>query len=201
MPHAIASSATTFTALRRVSRLLLAASAAALVTTACGGGGDDYPALQRVDTAKMQVTVATLPAEMLVPGVGVLVRTPKGDFKSYHGTTMYKGSTPTGPNQRMRVGSVTKTWTGTVILHQVQEGLLKLADPIAKYVAGVPKGDEITIEQLLMMRSGLFNYTITVEFNQALVDNPQRVRARAKRSRWPSCTTRNSIAALVNCSD
>ena len=175
MTRASTCSATPVNPLRRISRLLLAASAAALVTSACGDGGDDYPAVQRIDATKMQSTVSTLAAEMLVPGAVVLVRTPKGDFSYNYGATAYKGSTPPNADLHMRVGSVTKTWTGTVILQQVQERLLKLSDPISKYIAGVPKGDQITIEMLLMMRSGLLNYSTTVAFNQALDDNPTRV--------------------------
>ena len=171
MKHASKSIAHRFTA----TQLLLAASTVVLVTTACGGNNDDYPALNEIDSTKMQATVATMAAQMLVPGAVVLVRTPKGDFSYNYGATTYKGSTPPHADLHMRVGSVTKTWTGTVILQQVQDGLLKLSDPISKYIAGVPKGDQITIEMLLTMRSGLLNYSTTVAFNQAIDDNPTRV--------------------------
>lgn len=171
MKHASKSIAHRFTA----TQLLLAASTVVLVTTACGGNNDDYPALNEIDSTKMQATVATMAAQMLVPGAVVLVRTPKGDFSYNYGATTYKGSTLPTADMHMRIGSVTKTWTGTVILQQVQEGLLKLSDPIGKYIAGVPKGDQITIEMLLMMRSGLLNYSTSLEFNQALDDSPTRV--------------------------
>ena len=157
-------------------RLLLAAGATALVSVACGGGGDDdHPALQTIDSSRLQALVGGIVTEQLVPGAVVLLRTPKGDFTSFTGTNSYRGTAPTSADQHIRVGSVTKTWTGTVILQQVQEGLLQLSDPIAKYVDGVPKGEQITIEQLLLMRSGLFNYSTTVAFNQALDDEPARV--------------------------
>jgi D-alanyl-D-alanine carboxypeptidase len=169
-------SATTSRSSRHAVRLLLAVSAAALVTTACGGGDDDdYPALNPINPTAMQATVSTMAADMLVPGVVVLLRTPKGDFSYNYGATTYKGSTPPTADTHMRVGSVTKTWTGTVILQQVQEGLLKLSDPIGKYIAGVPQGDKITIDMMLSMRSGLLNYTSSVAFNQALDDTPTRV--------------------------
>lgn len=164
-------------ALRR--RLLLAAGTSALVSVACGGGDDDKdadpPALQPIDSNRLRATVADTARDQLVPGVVVLLRTPQGDFTSLYGVNRYRGSTPTSADQHFRVGSVTKTWTSTVILQQVQEGLLQLSDPIGKYIAGVPKGEQITIEQLLLMRSGLFNYSTTVAFNQALDDAPARV--------------------------
>src|SRR5437762_1520206 len=49
--------------------------------------------------------------------------------------------------------------TSTMILQLAQEGKLRLSDPVSKYVAGVPNGDQITIARLLKMRSGLVDYT------------------------------------------
>ena len=69
-----------------------------------------------------------------------------------------------------RVGSNTKTMTATVILQLVQEGRLRLDDPVSAYYSGVPNGDTITIAQLLDMRSGLPNYT----YDPAFVQQPQK---------------------------
>ncbi len=161
--------------LRRAGGLLLAATAA-VVVPACGGdSGVDYPALRPIDTAALQTLVETRSKDMLVPGTVVILQTPKGNFTSTYGVTTYQGSTPTSVDQHMRVGSVTKTWTGTVILQQVQDGLLKLDDPVSKYRPDVPNGDNITIEQLLNMRSGLYNYSTLRQFNQTLDDEPQKV--------------------------
>jgi D-alanyl-D-alanine carboxypeptidase len=78
-------------------------------------------------------------------------------------------------HQHVRVGSNTKTWTGTVILQLVQEGKLRLDDPVSKYRPDVPNGANITIEQLLAMRSGLYNYAESRELNLALDQQPQKV--------------------------
>src|SRR5437763_3143516 len=48
--------------------------------------------------------------------------------------------------------------TSAMILQLAQEGKLRLSDPVSKYVAGVPNGDQITIARLLKMRSGLVDY-------------------------------------------
>jgi len=144
-----------------------------LQQAAHGAGGSDA-ALQAVDTAAMQRTVETLAKDMQVPGAVVIVKTPKGDFSTAYGVTTYKGSTPTAFDQKIRVGSVTKSWVGTVILQQVQEGKLALTDPVAKHWPGVPNGDRITIEQLLSMRSHLPNYTELLALNKALDDEPRK---------------------------
>ncbi len=49
-----------------------------------------------------------------------------------------------------------------------QESKLSLDDPVSKYVPGVPNGDNITIAELLEMRSGLYNYTNAPEFSASL---------------------------------
>jgi D-alanyl-D-alanine carboxypeptidase len=65
--------------------------------------------------------------------------------------------------------------TGTVVLQLVQEGKLALDDPVSKYHVGVPNGDNITITQLLNMRSGLQDYTGLPTFGEMLDANPERV--------------------------
>src|SRR5262249_12396031 len=74
-----------------------------------------------------------------------------------------------------RIASNTKTTTAAVIVLLVQEGKLRFNDPISKYVSGVPNGDNITISELLKMRSGLFNYTSAPELAESLDHDPARV--------------------------
>ncbi|MDU0290873.1 serine hydrolase domain-containing protein [Saccharothrix longispora] len=57
-----------------------------------------------------------------------------------------------------RIGSVTKTFVATVVLQLVDEGRVRLDDPVGRYVAGVPKGDLITVRQVLNHTSGLYDY-------------------------------------------
>jgi Tol biopolymer transport system component len=62
--------------------------------------------------------------------------------------------------QRFRVGSVTKTFTATIVLQLVQEGALRLDSTLHDHLPGVvPRGDEITLRHLLSHRSGLVNIT------------------------------------------
>ena len=133
------------------------------------------PALLPLDRAGMRDTVARLAKDMLVPGAVVLLSTPNGEFRQTYGVTSYRGSTPTNFDQYLRIGSNTKTCTGTVILQMVQEGKLRLDDPVAKYRPDVPHGANITVEQLLTMRSGLYNYSESLELNRALDEQPQKI--------------------------
>ena len=169
----------------RATRTALTVCATAFASVACGGSDTQASALKPVDTSAMQGTVASMSKDMLVPGAIVILKTPSGTYTVRYGVTTYKGNAATDFAQHLRVGSNTKTWTGTVILQQVQDGLLKLDDRVSKYRPDVPNGQNITIEQLLNMRSGLPNYSTLDEFNQALDDAPLRV--------W----TQNELLALA----
>lgn len=70
------------------------------------------------------------------------------------------GAARPAADRRFRVGSVTKTFTAAIVLQLVEEDALRLDDTLADHLAGVvPRGDEITIRQLLLHRSGLTNFT------------------------------------------
>jgi D-alanyl-D-alanine carboxypeptidase len=65
--------------------------------------------------------------------------------------------------------------TAAVIVLLAQEGKLRFEDPVSKYVSGVPNGDDITIGELLKMRSGLPSYTEAPELTESLDLDPARV--------------------------
>lgn len=82
---------------------------------------------------------------------------------------------PMRRDDHMRIGSITKTFTGTAVLQLVDEGKVKLDNPISDYLPGVPNGAAITVRQLMQMRSGRYNYSDDAAFNESLDKNPQRV--------------------------
>jgi hypothetical protein len=65
--------------------------------------------------------------------------------------------------------------TAAVIMQLAQEGKLGLNDSVTKYVADVPNGANITIAELLEMRSGLYNYTNAPEVAESLDSDPSKV--------------------------
>lgn len=69
--------------------------------------------------------------DTLTPGAVVLVRSPElGDWTATFGTRALGSADPVTLADHVRIGSNTKTWTGTVILQLVQEGKLTLDDPV-----------------------------------------------------------------------
>ena len=62
-------------------------------------------------------------------------------------------------NTKYRVGSISKVFTSTLVFMAIDEGKIKLDDPLEKYIKDFPKGDEITISQMLNHHSGIYNFT------------------------------------------
>ncbi len=60
---------------------------------------------------------------------------------------------------KFRIGSITKTFTATVILQLVDEGKIHLNTLLEEYFPEIPNANVITIEHLLYHRSGLYNIT------------------------------------------
>jgi D-alanyl-D-alanine carboxypeptidase len=69
-----------------------------------------------------------------------------------------RGGRPS-PHGYFRIGSVTKTFVATVVLQLVDEGKVRLDDPIEAHLPGlVPGGEQITVRQLLNHVSHLYDY-------------------------------------------
>ena len=64
--------------------------------------------------------------------------------------------------------------TAALIVLLAQDGKLQFSDPVSTYVPDVPNGENITIAELLKMRSGLYNYTNAPEFAATLDADPTK---------------------------
>jgi D-alanyl-D-alanine carboxypeptidase len=115
--------------------------------------------------SRLNAAIEARIAQMGIPGAIVALSIP-GEIE--YAKAFGVGDTATGEpmlvNDFTRIGSVTKTFTGTAILQLVDQGKISLSDPISRYVDGVPFGDVITLDLLGRMRSGLPDYTQTDEF-------------------------------------
>ncbi len=124
----------------------------------------------------LQPKVAAKMREMRVPGVIILVDVPgQGTWQTSMGVGNIDTNTPIHTTDHMRIGSVTKTFTATVVLQLVDEHKLGLDDPLEKYVPQVPNSPNITVRQLLNMTSGLFNMTEDDGLNRAMDAQPKKV--------------------------
>ncbi|QQN86454.1 beta-lactamase family protein (plasmid) [Bacillus toyonensis] len=103
---------------------------------------------------------------------GILAKTSEdGKTWSYAaGVADLRTQKPMETDFRFRIGSVTKTFTATVVFQLAEENRLNLDDSIEKWFPGVIQGNgyddkQITIRQLLNHTSGIANYTMSKDFN------------------------------------
>lgn len=70
------------------------------------------------------------------------------------------------PQTKFRIGSLTKGFTAVAIMQLVENKKLKLDDKLIKFIPDYPRGEEITIQHLLNMTSGIPNHTELDDFNK-----------------------------------
>lgn len=128
-------------------------------TTTATGVAPKNDALKTIDAKAFQAVVDGAAAKLKVPGAMVLLRTPQGEFTAPYGTTQLGAQTPPTADTHFRIASNTKTMTAALIVLLAQDGKLRFTDPVSAYIPDVPDGENITVAQLLKMRSGLYGYT------------------------------------------
>ena len=70
-----------------------------------------------------------------------------------------------------RIGSVTKTFTATLIFQLIEANKLSLDTKLSTFYPDLPQADRISIQQLLSHRSGLFNFTNAPDY-KSWMTNP-----------------------------
>ncbi|MHC3004025.1 serine hydrolase domain-containing protein [Gordonia sp. GN26] len=119
--------------------------------------------------ARLDDAITARIAQMGIPGAIVSLSIPgRTEYVKGFGVASPTVPVPLTPDFHFRTGSVTKTFTGTAILQLAERGLVDLDAPVSRYISGVPHGDEITIDMLGRMRSGLAEFAGTEQFVTAL---------------------------------
>ncbi|MEO6826531.1 MAG: serine hydrolase domain-containing protein [Microbacteriaceae bacterium] len=126
-----------------------------------------------VSTVDAAVT-ATMP-QSATPGAVVAIRSPQGTWIKAYGVADPATGAAMTDDVYQRVGSVTKTFTGTLVLQLAQQGKLSLDDTISQYLSGIPNGSTVTIRQLLDMTSGLASYTLDSAWQKTFFAQPEKV--------------------------
>ena len=123
---------------------LVAVSVALVVATLLATQGADSP-------SSLEASADELVA-IGVPGILVRLR----DGEDVHAL----GRGEASPNDRFRVGSVTKSMVAALALTLVDTGALALDDPVSRHVPGLLRdGHRVTVRDLLAHTAGLYDYT------------------------------------------
>lgn len=142
-----------------VAALALAAPAVAAAPAAASAGGD-----HRATRKAMDANV-----EDGVVGIAAQAKDERGVWKATSGVGDLDTGKPRSAHDHFRVGSITKTFTATVLLQLAAEGRLSLDDKVEKWLPGVVRGKghdgrKITLRQLLNHTSGIAEYTSDEQF-------------------------------------
>jgi len=128
--------------------------------------------LGKSNEAKLESALSKAFAKTKAPGAIAGVWIGGKGWTAVRGSTMEgKQVTPT-VTDHTRIGSVTKTFTGTVILQLVDEGKLKLDQSIAKWFPTAPEASKITIRELGNMSSGINTYTADEAITARYLEHP-----------------------------
>jgi D-alanyl-D-alanine carboxypeptidase len=98
-----------------------------------------------------------------------------GSWESVIGAADWDSGAEYTPDMHQRIGSITKTFTGVLILQLVDEGLISLDDTVDEWFDGVTYGDQITLRQMLSMTSGIASYTLSTQWQSEYFAEPERV--------------------------
>lgn len=119
----------------------------------------DLTLKERLDTRLAALTGETSHA------VAVLIaRDGKVAYQGAFGMADIEQKTPATIDTVFRIGSVSKQFTASAILHLADQGKLSLTDPLSKFFPDFPNGASIPLHQLLTHTSGIHSYTSKPDF-------------------------------------
>lgn len=133
-----------------------------IISTACKKGEQNFGSVivRGVALHPIEAELERL-VEAGLPGAFVSIEEADGSTRFYTaGFADLQTRQRMSPEQHYRVGSTTKTFTAVVLLQLIAEGKLTLSDTLRERLPdlGMPNADVMTIEHLLRMRSGLFDF-------------------------------------------
>lgn len=142
-----------------------------VTVTSCGNPGMSTDLKGRLEQA-----VDEAMSKYGIPGAIVGVWSPRsGDLVMMKGKADIKTGVEPKSKDKVRICSITKTFTVTVVLELVDEGKLARDDKLADYYPDIPDADKITIRQLCDMTAGIFSYSDDETFFKKYIEDPSYV--------------------------
>ncbi|MEO8563584.1 MAG: serine hydrolase domain-containing protein [bacterium] len=148
--------------------LAVARSADAQQSNAVAGG----PAQRAMLVARLDSLAADYLAQTPAAGMTIAVVS-RGDtllLKGY-GERDREKHLPVEAATVYRIGSITKQFTAAAVLRLVENGSVKLDDPMTTYLPQYPQWKGVTVRQLLNHTSGIHSYTSSDEWRKHWTDD------------------------------
>src|SRR4051812_42157236 len=160
------------------------------------------------ERARVDEAVQTTLASSGVPSASVAIVKDGGiAYVHAYGDAKLEPRIAARPAMRYSIGSISKQFTATAILLLAEQGKLSLDDPVAKFVPGLTRGNEVTIRELLSHTSGYQDFWpqdyLMTPMRQSVT--PQQIADRwgkqpldfAPGARWQYSNTNYTLAGMV----
>lgn len=102
----------------------------------------------------------------LFSGVVLVSRGDRVVFERAYGLADRTFGVPNTTTTKFHIASLSKPITAAAVLLLADRGMLSLTDPVSRFVPGFPRGDQITIEELLTHYSGLADASSTAAYSE-----------------------------------
>lgn len=144
--------------------LVLLSFSALAAPLGCGDDGRGDSGFSDEIMRKLDAAVTERMREDDLPGVVVDVWVPgEGRYVLAKGKANFKTGEKRDLDDPFRIGSITKTFVATTVLQLVEEGKLSKSDKLSKWYPDFPDAEQITIEHLLRMQSGIVDPNEKIE--------------------------------------
>ncbi|MCO6146674.1 serine hydrolase [Flavobacterium sp. NRK1] len=119
---------------------------------------------QAPDKTKLDQYFAALNANNKFMGSVAVSQNGKTVYSKSIGFADVEKGIKSNENTKFRIGSISKTFTSTLVLKAAEENKLKLTDKLEKYFPEIPNASKITIDNMLNHHSGIHNFTNDPEY-------------------------------------
>ena len=127
------------------------------------------PDVSAATAARLDRALARAQKALLLPGVEATVIFADGStWNGAAGLADVAAARPVEPATPFAAASVTKTFTSALILRYVDQGLIKLDDPLARWLPAWPNARKITVRMLLNHTSGIRDFFRNPKLDLAL---------------------------------
>lgn len=114
---------------------------------------------QSLDQSKLDSLFSTIEINQKGMGSISIFEDGKEVYQNSIGFACIEENIPITSQTKFRIGSVSKTFTATIIMKLVEQGKISLDDKLGNYFPEILNSEIITIKHLLKHRSGIYNFT------------------------------------------
>jgi peptidoglycan/LPS O-acetylase OafA/YrhL/CubicO group peptidase (beta-lactamase class C family) len=153
------------------------ATATPLPATATAAAEAALPPLDAALAAQLQAVLDRAVADGYIPGAVVAVNIPgRQTWVGASGVADEAAGAPMTADTRVRIASISKTFTAATVLLIAEDGLLSLDDPLSNWVPDlVPDAERISIRHLLQHRTGLYDFLEDRSYVNQAYSQPDRI--------------------------